>query len=524
VIFSNLEFFVFFAAFVPLYLATMRHLRAQNVLILAASWLFYGWWDVRFLSLIAASTCLDYVTGLALAGRPVGPRTFAAPALALFGLAGGLLAAAVPGAPLILALTTAFFAGLAALHLLAARLAPARRIRLLFWAAIATNLGILGTFKYLGFFADSFAELAGLFGWEPDVVTLSLVLPVGISFYTFQSMSYTIDVRRGQVEPTTDFVQFAAYVSFFPQLVAGPIERASRLLPQFAVRRVLSRERLQEGAMLFLWGFYKKAVVADNLAPLADRLFADPAAAAPGELLVGVLAFSFQIYCDFSGYSDMARGLARGLGFDLMVNFDMPYFARTPSEFWQRWHVSLSSWLRDYLYIPLGGNRGGRLATVRNLMLTMLIGGLWHGAAWTFVAWGAFHGAILVLYRALGVDSALARRTPDQPAGLLLHVAAALVMFGLAVISWVFFRAESFADAFLILGRMGELRPVPVWDRLLFHAGPLLAIELWTRLSGRSLPWERRPLFLRANVALFALCAALFLAAAEGQAFIYFDF
>ena len=236
--------------------------------------------------------------------------------------------------------------------------------------------------------------------------SLAIILPVGLSFYTFQAISRTIDSYQRRYEPQYSIVNYAAFHAFFPQLVAGPIERAGHLMPQFETVRPFDRQTSSlTGALLFAWGLYQKIVIADNVAPIANAVFNSPAHHTAGATLAAVLAFTVQIYCDFCGYSNMARGLARCLGFDLMINFNQPYFARSPSEFWQRWHISLSRWLRDYLYIPLGGNRGGRLKMYRNLMITMLLGGLWHGASWTFVAWGAFHGAIQVLYRALRIDS-----------------------------------------------------------------------------------------------------------------------
>lgn len=271
-----------------------------------------------------------------------------------------------------------------------------------------------------------------------------------------------------------------------------------------------------------MWGFYKKVVIADNVAPVSDRIFSDPSAVSTGELLAGALAFTVQIYCDFSGYSDMARGLARMLGFELMLNFRMPYFSRTPSEFWQRWHISLSSWLRDYLYITLGGNRGSALLTYRNLSLTMLLGGLWHGAAWTFIAWGAFHGAILVIYRVADVDKRLAELTGAARIPVMLLAGA--VMFTLTVIGWVFFRAASFADAAHMLVHMW----IPVWSdsyaTVLFYAAPLMILETFTRLTDRQNPWDRMPGFAVFNLCLFALFSVLFLDISTGQDFIYFDF
>ena len=522
-IFSNLEFFVFFAVFAPLYVATQGRLRAQNALTLAASYVFYGYWDVRFLSLVVVSTVIDFVTGLAIAERPFGARDFALPALVLFGLALGLVASGVPDATLVLGLSALFFAALVALDVATRRAAPALRRRTFFWASVTTNLGILATFKYFNFFAESFVDLAGALGFAPDRVTIDVILPVGISFYTFQSMSYTIDVWRGQLAPTRDFVRFATYVSFFPQLVAGPIERASHLLPQFGRARVLSWAQAREGAMLFLWGFYKKVVIADNLGPIADRVFAAPAGASPGETLAGVLAFTFQIYGDFSGYSDMARGLARMLGFDLMVNFDMPYFARTPSEFWRRWHISLSSWLRDYLYIPLGGSHKSSARTYVNLTATMLLGGLWHGADWKFVIWGALHGLGLAFTRAFQ------RLRPEaKPLGGGARLLAMIVTFHFVCLAWIFFRAKSFDHAWQLLGGLfafsgGAANITPlIWT--------MLGLALVTHLMPDRLVDGAReilaemPAPIQAAVLVLAVLLVRWAGTTEVVPFIYFQF
>ena len=268
-------------------------------------------------------------------------------------------------------------------------------------------------------------DLVSLAGISLSYATLNIVLPVGISFYTFQTMSYTIDVYNKKLKPSHSLIDVSAYVAFFPQLVAGPIERGAHLLPQFLKKRTITWENARSGVYLFIWGMFKKAVVADNLALIADPIFSDPSGLTSGELLVALLAFTFQIYCDFSGYSDMARGVARVMGFNLMINFNVPYVSLTPSEFWRRWHISLSSWLRDYLYIALGGNRGGKASTYRNLFLTMLLGGLWHGASWTFVAWGVTHGLVLILYRLLNIDSWLKSRNDSN--GVLIYVQNALL-------------------------------------------------------------------------------------------------
>jgi alginate O-acetyltransferase complex protein AlgI len=322
--------------------------RRQNTLLLIASYVFYGAWDPRFLSLIALSTAIDYV-----AARGISASRSSRGRNAWLGL------------------------------------------------SCASNLAILFAFKYFDFFVGSAVAGIRALGFEANAPVLAVILPVGISFYTFQSMSYAIDVHRGRIAPIRSLPDFALYVAFFPQLVAGPIERAERLLPQLTGPRRVTRDHVRGGLWLVLVGLFKKSVLADNLGRVVDLAFdGSPAGDVAGSTcLFAVYAFALQIYCDFSGYSDMARGLARLLGIELMRNFDRPYLARDPREFWQRWHISLSTWLRDYVYIPLGGSRGRRFATARNLMLTMLLGGLWHGAAWTFVLWGAFHGLWLALHR-----------------------------------------------------------------------------------------------------------------------------
>ena len=309
--------------------------------------------------------------------------------------------------------------------------------------SIGSNLGILGMFKYFNFFVTSAAALAESVGipWNP--VLWDIVLPVGISFYTFQTLSYTIDVYRGSIAPCKRLKDFALYVAFFPQLVAGPIERGTRLLPQIARPRRLSWDQTVEGGWLILWGFFKKLVIADNLAGFVDSVYAGDAESG-ADVVIATYAFAYQIYCDFSGYSDIARGLSKLMGFELMKNFDSPYLSTSPSEFWQRWHISLSTWLRDYLYISLGGNRGGSWVTWRNLMVTMLLGGLWHGAAWNFVLWGLYQGAILVLYRVLEqTDSALGRFLNSS-----FHLPIAIrrvVMFHLICVGWFLFRIDNVA-------------------------------------------------------------------------------
>ncbi|MFN3167567.1 MAG: MBOAT family O-acyltransferase [Phycisphaeraceae bacterium] len=409
--FNSVTYFVFLGIVLAAYY--LLKLRLQNILLLAASYVFYGWWDYRFLSLLAISTVVDYSMGRVLEGQ--------------------------------------------------ARLGV-RRTAL--WVSLVTNLGILGFFKYFNFFADSFTELSHSVGFEVNPVVLQIILPVGISFYTFQTMAYTIDVYRGKMAPVRNFIDFALYVSFFPQLVAGPIERAQTLIPQIQTQRKLTPDKLNGGGYLILVGLFKKVVIADNCAPFVERCFDNPELYPAAGLMLGVWLFAVQIYCDFSGYTDIARGTAKLLGFDLMVNFRQPYFATNITDFWRRWHISLSSWLRDYLYIPLGGNRGSKLFTYRNLMLTMLLGGLWHGAAWTFVVWGGLHGLYLMVHKIAMGD----RKPALQTNWNLRALCFAFLTFQLVCLTWVFFRAPDFSTAMqYVLGtldwrgdqlRLGQMRLV----------------------------------------------------------------
>ncbi len=534
-LFNSTVFFIFFAAFFAVYWRLGARLRAQNVLVLAGSLLFYGWWDERFLILIAASTAADFIAGAGASGERV-----RAGDLRKAGLYLGLVALAATTPTFAeswrwLLLTGALaLAGLAAAMLIERSRGDRRKAWLV--ASLVSNLGLLAVFKYFGFFTESFIAAAESIGFSVNAPMMQIVLPIGISFYTFQTLSYTIDVWRGDMRATRRLIDFAAYVSFFPQLVAGPIERARALLPQFEVRRRWNPERAGEGAMLFLWGLYKKTVIADNLAPIVNAAFAAPTETAPALMLLGVLGFAAQIYCDFSGYSDMARGLARMLGFELMVNFDLPYFARTPSEFWRRWHISLSSWLRDYLYVPLGGNRGGKAATYRNLILTMLLGGLWHGAAWTFIVWGAFHGAILALYRALSID-ALIERAKGSGA-IIVHVIAWGAMSVLTLIGWTLFRAQSLPDAFAALQSaftteaLRGLSGPPEGALVLSLTAPLIIANIANRFFApalQSLVAEGKtagalPMLVRYSAVLALVCCVTFLSAEGQQDFIYFDF
>jgi D-alanyl-lipoteichoic acid acyltransferase DltB (MBOAT superfamily) len=404
VTFNSFQYALFLPIVVLLYWR-LKH-REQNVLLLVASYLFYGAWDYRFLGLLLLSTVVDYHVGLRIGE---------------------------------------------------AREHRVRKRWLLL--SLAVNLGILGFFKYCNFFVDSAAVFVHHFGLHANVPTLRILLPVGISFYTFQELSYTIDVFRGKREPVSSWLVFAVYVAYFPHLVAGPIQRAHGLLPQIERPRERVRsEQIRSGLFLILLGLFRKIVIADALAPYVNQAFSSAGTASAVKLLVGVWAFALQIYGDFAGYTDIARGSSRLMGIELMENFRQPYLSRNITAFWRTWHISLSSWLRDYLYVPLGGNRRGRWTTYRNLMLTMLLGGLWHGAAWTFVVWGGLHGAFLIGHR-------LARRGAPEGAEAppfgWRDVVPAFVTFNLACVAWIFFRAQSFHQAFTYLSGIATLRPGP---------------------------------------------------------------
>jgi alginate O-acetyltransferase complex protein AlgI len=368
--------------------------RSQNRWLLATSYVFYGWWDWRFCSLLALSTAVD-----------------------------GWCA-----------------------HQIHRSADPTRRRRLL-TVSLLTNLGALGLFKYFDFFIESAGVALEFVGLQPNLPSLRVILPVGISFYTFQTMAYTIDVYRRQAEPAEDPLDFALYVAWFPQLVAGPIERATDLLPQLARRRTWSTDAFWSGADLVLWGFVKKVLIADSVAPWVDRVFDHPSELGRTELALGTYLFALQIYGDFSGYTDIARGVSRWLGVELSVNFRQPYAAANITDFWRRWHITLSSWLRDYLYIPLGGNRSGGWRTYRNNLVTMLLGGLWHGASVNFVVWGGLHGLYLAAHK-LWLGGAPVPVPPTSgPRAVLRRWASVLFTFHLVCLGWIFFRAPTLAGA-----------------------------------------------------------------------------
>ena len=399
-LFNSIEFAIYLPIVFLLYwFVLQKDLKVQNFFLVIASYVFYGWWDWRFLSLIMFSSIVDYSVGIGFS-----------------------------------------------------KYEEKTKRRLLLITSILVNIGLLGFFKYYNFFAESFADSFTFFGGHIDPNRLNIVLPVGISFYTFQTLSYSIDVYRKKLEPTKDIISFFAFVSFFPQLVAGPIERAKNLLPQFYVKRSFDTHKAIDGLRQILWGLFKKIVIADKAAEYVNEIFANHADYSGSTLLLGVVLFAFQIYADFSGYSDIAIGIARLFGFDLMRNFAFPYFSRDIAEFWRRWHISLSTWFRDYLYIPLGGSRGNTWNKVRNIFIIFIVSGFWHGANWTFIVWGALNALyflpLLLLKRNRNHLDIVAQ-------GKILpsfrEFFGITTTFFITCLAWVFFRAENVSHAFSYL-------------------------------------------------------------------------
>jgi D-alanyl-lipoteichoic acid acyltransferase DltB (MBOAT superfamily) len=474
-VFFDTPIYIVFLTLVTLAYWRLRW-RQQNVLLLVTSYIFYGWWDVRFLGLIAASTIVDFYCAKAIAASE-----------------------------------------------------DPRRRRVLLAISLVINLGFLGVFKYFNFFMDSFASTLEALGFhQTPIAVLRILLPPGISFYTFQEVAYIVDVYQRKLEPAESFVDYALFISLFPHLIAGPIQRPSHLLPQVQSPRRFDQDRFFNGLMLILSGLFRKAVIADNCALLADAAFSGRMG--PPNLAVvaiGTYAFAWQIYGDFSGYSDIARGSAQLLGFHFMVNFRQPYLATSLQDFWRRWHISLSTWLRDYLYIPLGGNRGGERQTYRNLMLTMLLGGLWHGANWTFVVWGGIHGAGLsaerFVRRMLGREEELP--APLWSAGAWL---SRIVVFHLVCLTWVFFRAPSVSEALTFLGGLRSLAWTPEYGIALrflaLFSLPLFLVDLFNESRGEEYLFETALETRRVAIGLAMMVLVTILSANQLNAFIYFRF
>ena len=396
-LFNSIDFAIFLPiVFILYWFVTYKNLSLQNFLIVVASYIFYGWWDWRFLSLILFSTLVDYSVGRRLLKED-----------------------------------------------------NQNKRKILLWTSILVNLGFLGFFKYYNFFLDNFITSFSFFGMQIKANSLNIILPVGISFYTFQTLSYTIDVYKRKLEPTKNFIAFAAFVSFFPQLVAGPIERATHLLPQFYKKRVFEFDKSVNGISQILWGLFKKVVIADNCALIVNQVFDNYTDYSGSALLLAAFLFAFQIYGDFSGYSDIAIGTARLFGFKVKRNFAYPYFSRDIAEFWRRWHISLTTWFRDYLYIPLGGSRGGVWMKIRNVFIIFIVSGFWHGANWTFIFWGLFNAIFFIpLLLANNNRKNLNTVAEGRTIPNLREVSAILLTFSFTTLGWVFFRAENLSIAF----------------------------------------------------------------------------
>jgi len=481
-LFNSIDFAIFLPiVFILYWFATKGNLRLQNILLLFSSYFFYACWDWRFMFLLIFSTLLDYFTGIKI-------------------------------------------------H----EAINQRKKMYWLWLSIGVNLGFLGVFKYYNFFAASFADGLSLLGFKANFGTLQVILPVGISFYTFHGLSYVIDLYKNRIKPERNFVDYSVFVSFFPLLVAGPIERATHLLPQILKKREFDYSKAVDGLRQILWGLFKKIVIADNCAEYANTIFNNSADYSGSTLVLGALFFTFQIYCDFSGYSDIALGTARLFGIDLLRNFAFPYFSRDIAEFWRRWHISLTTWFRDYLYIPLGGSRGGTWMKVRNTFIIFIVSGFWHGANWTFIVWGVLN-AIYFLPLLLTNNNRNNLEIVAQGKYLptLKELSFMLLTFGLTVFAWIFFRANNIGHAISYIS--GILTPslftIPKFDGMrhalitIILVGLFISIE-WKGREGQyaiahlGIKWKR-PL---RYAMYYAIIIAIFWFGGKEQQFIYFQF
>jgi len=486
-LFNSFEFLLFLpTVFILYWFVFNKRINIQNLLLLAVSYLFYGWWDWKFLSLIVISSAVDYYSGIQIEKSD-----------------------------------------------------SAKRKKSFLWLSMIVNLGFLGVFKYYNFFIENFAEAISYLGMSPNFSTLNIVLPVGISFYTFQTMSYTIDVYKGKIKASQDPLAFFAFVSFFPQLVAGPIERASNLLPQFYTKRNFDKTQATDGMRQILWGFFKKIAIADMAAPFVDHIFNNMDIVPSGALVIGAILFAFQIYGDFSGYSDIAIGTARLFGFNLMQNFAFPYFSRDIAEFWRRWHISLSTWFRDYVYIPLGGSRGTRMKQLRNIFIIFLVSGFWHGANWTYIVWGGLN-ALYFLPTFFAKKNRKHLNTVAENNWLpnIKELFQIGITFGMTVFAWIFFRANSLGEAIAYIKKMftGNLlsftenmfetpRDYNSFKYTFIFIFLLILIEWFQRKKQHGLQdiFLKIPLLRRGIYFVLALIIVLF-ATNEATTFIYFQF
>ncbi|MDR1897665.1 MAG: MBOAT family protein [Prevotellaceae bacterium] len=487
-LFNSFDFALFLPIVFALYWFVFKNnLRLQNLFIVGASYVFYGWWDWRFLLLMTFTIVCSWTSGLLI--KKIRDKRDVAEK-------------------------------------------DCRRRAITVTATnIVLNLLVLGVFKYYNFFVQNFVEAFTLFGKPLNVQTLKIILPVGISFYTFQALSYSIDVYRKKIAPTKDVVAFFAFVSFFPQLVAGPIERATNLLPQFCAKRRFDYAQAVDGMRQILWGLFKKMVVADNCAITVNQIFDTYTDCSGSMLALGAVLFAFQIYGDFSGYSDIAIGTARLFGFNLMRNFAFPYFSRDIAEFWRRWHISLTTWFRDYIYIPLGGSHGSKLQKIRNTFVIFLVSGFWHGANWTFVVWGAFHALLFLPLLLVGNN----RKYIDTVAANSLlpsvkELFSILITFALVTIGWIIFRAENLQQAFDYISGMcsSSLLSIPsplIGKKAMLFSAVLIAVEWFGRKNryaiekiGLGWKWQFRWMMYHAITMLIIMFAG------QGQDFIYFQF
>ncbi|QCE40116.1 MBOAT family O-acyltransferase [Psychroserpens sp. NJDZ02] len=483
-LFNSIDFAIFLPiVFILYWFVTNKNLKLQNALIVLASYTFYGWWDWRFLFLIFLSSIIDYLVGISLSKQE-----------------------------------------------------NLTKRKTLLWISIIANLGFLCFFKYYNFFIENFVSAFSFFGTEIKPNTLNIILPVGISFYTFQTLSYTIDVYKKKLEPTKDFVAFLAFVSFFPQLVAGPIERATNLLPQFFSKRTFDYSNGVDGLRQILWGLFKKIVIADNCAFYANEIFNNSAVYSGSTLVIGAVFFTFQIYGDFSGYSDIAIGTSRLFGFNLQQNFAFPYFSRNIAEFWRRWHISLSTWFRDYLYIPLGGSRGGTLISIRNIFIIFIVSGFWHGANLTFIIWGAlnaFYFLPVYIFKNNRKYFDVVAKGSYLPT--IKETVLMLFTFGLTVFAWIFFRAENIEHALSYVSEIFSkslfIYPSFQQDSLVKPIVVLLFVFIIIEWLGRGqqhalanlgLKWFRS--FRWAFYCVILFCVFYFHFSGKQQEFIYFQF
>ncbi len=480
-LFNSFNFAIFLPiVFIIYWFFTSNNKKYQNLLLMVASYYFYACWDYRFLFLLIFSTLLDYVTGLQM------------------------------------------------------HYAKNRRIKIFwFWLSILINLGFLGIFKYYNFFAESFSKGLSVFGIETSFIFLDVILPVGISFYTFHGLSYVIDIYKNRIEPEKNFIDYSLFVSFFPLLVAGPIERATHLLPQIKKERKFDYEKASEGMRQILWGLFKKIVIADNCAYFANIIFNNSEDYSGSTLVLGALFFTFQIYGDFSGYSDIALGTAKLFGIDLLKNFSFPYFSRDIAEFWRRWHISLSSWFRDYLYIPLGGSKGGTWMKIRNTFIIFIVSGFWHGANWTFIVWGALNALYFLPLMLLNTNrSNLEIAAQGKILPSFREVINILITFSLTVFAWIFFRSDTISHAFLYVRKMFSLTifSVPQIELRAYFILFIVLIFMLIEWFGREYNYgigfikNQKSKYVRYFTYLIIVLSILLLGNFDENEFIYFQF